>query len=144
MLLVDRKERQMNLNEWLYVLDGHNVRTTDDIAEWGRCFDSPDRIVAHTTDEHYEVSTVFLGVRHNHLRPGPPILFETMVFTTQAYSSLVPAEESLDQLTLRYSSWDDAETGHDTTVKRLRKQIEFAQSGGYEIEQKYEAPQPSS
>ncbi len=80
----------MDMKEWLYVLDGHNVRATDDMAEWGRCFDSPDRIVAHTTDEFYEVSTVFLGVRHNHLRPGPPILFETMVFTTEAYASSCP------------------------------------------------------
>jgi hypothetical protein len=134
----------MNLKEWLYVLDGHNVRATDDMAEWGRCFDSPDRVVAHTTDEYYEVSTVFLGVRHNHFRPGPPILFETMVFTTEAYSAIVPKEESIDGVQLRYASWDDAETGHKTTTKRLQKQIEFALSGGYEAKQDEEITNPTS
>lgn len=122
----------MNLKEWLYVLDGHNVRATDDMEEWGRCFGSPDRIVAHTAEEYFEVSTVFLGVRHNHFHPGPPILFETMVFATEAYAALVPKEENIDGIQSRYASWDDAETGHNTTVKRLRKQIEFALSGGYE------------
>jgi hypothetical protein len=134
----------MNLKEWLYVLDGHNVRATEDMAEWGRCFDSPNRIVAHTTEEYYEVSTVFLGVRHNHFRPGPAILFETMVFTTDAYAALIPKEESIEGVQLRYASWDDAETGHATMIKRLRKQIEFAQSGGYETKQETEVARPTS
>lgn len=118
----------------LYVLDGHNVRETYDIAEWGMCFESGDRIVAHTVSEYYEVSTVFLGVRHNHFHSGPPVLFETMVFTTDAYQKLIPDEESFDQSQLRYTSWDDAEIGHKTHVKRLIKQIEFALSDNIQEE----------
>jgi hypothetical protein len=67
-----------------------------------------------------------------------------MVFTTDAYAALVPKEESLEGVQFRYASWDDAETGHDTTIKRLKKQIEFAQSGGYEAKQEAEVTHPTS
>jgi hypothetical protein len=116
----------------LYVLEGHNVRQAKSMEEWGRCFDSPERIVAVAEDEYFKLSTVFLGARHNHFRPGPPILFETMVFATDAYRALIPESKSLDLIAQRYSSWDDAETGHITMLKRLKKQIEFALEGGYQ------------
>jgi hypothetical protein len=67
-----------------------------------------------------------------------------MVFTTDAYDTLVPKGETLGGVQLRYASWDDAETGHATMIKRLRKQIEFAQSGGYETKQETEVARPTS
>jgi hypothetical protein len=125
-------ERLMKMKNCFYVLDGHNVRATDDLMEVARFWESPDRQVAYTHEEYYEVSTVFLAIPQGHFRPGPPMLFETMVFANDAYKALVPERESMDQFTLRYPSWDDAQTGHDALLKRLRKHIELAKSGGFE------------
>lgn len=94
------------MSEW-YVLDGRRVVPTDDIHEWGRMFDSEDRRVAHDQVGDAEVSTVFLGIDHDFFG-GPPLLFETMVFGGEH-----------DQFTERYSTWDEAETGHRAIVDRL-------------------------
>lgn len=55
------------------------------------------------------VSTVFLGLDHGWGK-GPPILFETMIFGGP-----------LDDYQVRYSSWDDAETGHKVAVRKALK-----------------------
>jgi len=109
-----------------YVLDGRNVRQASDPIEWAVCFQTQDWRVAHTVAEHYEVSTVFLGANQRAFTNGPPILFETMVITSDRYKQLVPEAESLDEVILRYSSWDDAEVGHATQVRRIAKQVEMA------------------
>lgn len=38
------------------------------------------RMIARATFRDIMVSTVFLGIDHNHTSKGPPILFETMIF----------------------------------------------------------------
>jgi hypothetical protein len=50
------------------------------------------------------VSTVFLGLDHNFLEEGAPILFETMVFANGA--------KMIDLACERYSSYSDAVAGH--------------------------------
>ena len=58
----------------------------DDVLEWGRWYEVACRRVAltnvggHREGISYIVSTVFLGVDHNHFKGGTPILWETMVF----------------------------------------------------------------
>ena len=52
-----------------------------------------------STDVH--ISTVFLGLNHNFLNEGPPLLFETMVFGGVA-----------DEEMQRYETWDEAVAGH--------------------------------
>lgn len=47
------------------------------------------------------VSTVFLGIDHNHSGKGPPVLFETLVFGG-------PLDGNMD----RYCTYSDAENGH--------------------------------
>ena len=47
------------------------------------------------------VSTVFLGLNHNHSEHGGPILFETMIFGGP-----------LDQHQTRYETYAEAEQGH--------------------------------
>ena len=54
------------------------------------------------------VSTVWLGIDHSFSCDGPPIIFETMVLTTQGCDSLDCQ---------RYSTLQEAELGHDEMVK---------------------------
>jgi hypothetical protein len=62
-----------------YILvDRQPVRAT--IAEWGRFLQNRERVVDLTElPGRVVISTVFLGIDHG-LGPGPPRLFETMIF----------------------------------------------------------------
>ena len=57
-----------------------------------------------------EVSTVFLGLDHNHGPAGPPILFETLVFGG-------PLSDEME----RYATWTEAEAGHAKMVKAVEE-----------------------
>ncbi len=59
------------------------------------------RRVAISRAEEWEISTVFLGVDHN-WGPGPPILWETMVFGPEPWTDWQD----------RYSSHEEAAAGH--------------------------------
>src|SRR6188508_2453573 len=89
---------------WTYILDGHTPVPCDDMARLSAFYRDGDRRVALTIlDSGITVSTVFLV--HNHQwGSGPPLLFETMVFGTD------------DDMTERYSTWDEAQVGHDAIV----------------------------
>ncbi len=50
------------------------------LLEWGKWFETDDRIIEQTDIDDVRVSTVFLGIDHNFNLTGPPILFETMIF----------------------------------------------------------------
>ena len=64
--------------------DGHTPIEEPDLLKSGRWVETGNRIVKQESIGHYWISTVFLGLDHNHMRlfnPDlPPILFETMVF----------------------------------------------------------------
>jgi len=95
-----------------YILDDENHAVAVDADTWARWFeDVGNRIVDYTeiTSEVY-VSTVFLGLNHRFMDDGPPILFETMIFGAGGD----------DIYQRRYSSWDDAATGHQVIVQKLR------------------------
>ena len=67
-----------------------------------------DRKVAKTTlKDGSSVSTVFLGMDHGF--GGKPLIFETMVF-----SKNVAMDGDMD----RYSTEEEAKTGHDKMVKK--------------------------
>jgi hypothetical protein len=101
--------------EWCgqYILggeDGHTPVPCYSLHEWGKWIEETDhRVVAQTGNDDWRVSTVFLGLDHRHWGNGPPILFETMVFRHG---------KSADEME-RYSSWDDAETGHKAMVRKV-------------------------
>ena len=94
-----------------FVLDGKEVVPVDDVLTWARWFEQhPDRRVAQTTiGGDILVSTVFLGLNHA-WSPGPPLLFETMVFNLP----------EADDITARYSTWAEAEAGHQAAVAVVR------------------------
>lgn len=106
-----------------YILDEErHVVPCNDLMTWGRWFEEADRHVADDLigDEFdpkvskpmnaARISTVFLGLDHRFFSDGPPILFETMIFGG-------PLADEM----WRYSSWDDAETGHKVAVRKVRE-----------------------
>ena len=52
---------------------------------------------------------MFLGLNHNFLREGPPILFETMIFGGRH-----------DEFLKRCATWDEAEAMHVEAVQLVR------------------------
>ena len=99
------------MNNGRYILEGHAPIPCDDLMEWGGWFQKADRHVAETTIKpDVRVSTVFLGLDHNHSGTGKPLLFETMVFGGEH-------DEDMD----RYSTWDEAVAGHKKMVKKISK-----------------------
>ena len=89
------------------ILVGHAVIPTD-LMTWARWLEKAECRVARETVAGSEISTVFLGLNHQ-WGQGPPLLFETMVFGGP-----------LDQEQERYSTWEEAETGHRAMVGRVR------------------------
>jgi hypothetical protein len=93
-----------------YILDadGRTAIAVDWLA-WARWFEAAaaDRIVARTIIGDATVSTVFLGLNHQY-GDGPPLIFETLVFAG-----------ALDGEMERYSTWEEAEQGHQAMVKRV-------------------------
>lgn len=93
-----------------YILDADNRPVPADLMTWAMFWGGHDRRVAYTeVTSQVHVSTVFLGIDHRHFGDGPPLLFETMIFGG-----------SFDQSQWRYSSWDDAKTGHKAAVTKAR------------------------
>lgn len=101
-----------------YILSGTRPVKCLDVIAWSEWMTSANRIVDRTSlaDPDYGevvVSTVFLGIDHNY-GFGKPQLFETMVFGGE-----------LDQLMLdRYSTWEEAEAGHEKAVRTVAALIE--------------------
>lgn len=134
----------------VYVLRGKLAIPIDDVLEWGMEFEQSHRIVAQTnfpnvepwltrdTTRHRDsnvsrarlgmgsselvrdprfaakqilVSTVFLGLDMS-FGDGDPLLFETMVFNG-------PLDNEMD----RYSSWVEAEAGHESFCTRVKRAL---------------------
>jgi len=84
-----------------YILNGHEAVPCEDLMEWARWFESPEKCrVAETVRGKIRVSTVFLGLNRS-FGDGPPLLFETMIF-----------DGDQKQYQDRYSTWAEAEDGH--------------------------------
>ena len=94
----------------VYMLNGKAVVPCD-MDTWARTFGAGDKSRRVAFDEvgDSHVSTVFLGLDHRFSGVGPPILFETMVFGG-------PLNEEME----RYSTYDEAESGHLAMVERVR------------------------
>ncbi len=85
-----------------YILKNKKPVECSDIIQWGKWMSSDDnRRVAETKKGGVNVSTVFLGLDHNFINDGTPILFETMIFGGK-----------YDQEQWRYCTWKEAEEGH--------------------------------
>jgi hypothetical protein len=108
----------------MYVLggDGRTPVRVHDLQQWGEFLTGADRLIAMSGNEHVYVSTVFLGLDHNYLGEGGPILFETMVFGGP-----------FDHEQERYKTWAEAEAGHKQWTDRVfRKEGQPCQKSGSE------------
>lgn len=100
-----------------YVLEGHSPVECD-LNTWQKSIrNGPTRVARTDITDKIIVSTVFLGLNHRYLSEGPPILFETMTFGG-----------SRNETMYRYSSWDDAEAGHNAEVKRVRQALKVLEN----------------
>lgn len=91
-----------------YILDGKNIKEEPDGEAWLNWFGRTDRHVAEDTFGKTTVSTVFLGIDHNHLG-SIPILFETMIFGGP-----------FDSEQERYATYEQAENGHKRWVEKVK------------------------
>ena len=96
----------------LYVLDGRTPVPVNDNVKWGQWFKGADRLVAIDKVGNAEVKTMFLGIDHDFLGTGPPILFETFVDGGTM-------EETQDF----YTTWEEAELGHTRMVEAVRASL---------------------
>jgi hypothetical protein len=96
----------------LYVLDGRTPRRVTNFIEWATEFEQSinNKQVALTELGDVTVSTVFIGIDSYAIFHGQaPQLFETMIFGGP-----------LDMRTWRYTTWDEAEAGHENAVREAK------------------------
>jgi hypothetical protein len=93
-----------------FILVGHEAVEEPDLFKWAEWMGNADRHVRDTFRDDVRVSTVFLGLDHNHFGDGPPLLFETMVFINGR------GDEQE-----RYSTWAEAEAGHQNFINKIFK-----------------------
>ena len=90
-----------------YILKDKKTEEVD-LMTWATWFETAERHVAKEKVGEVTVSTIFLGIGHS-FGYGPPLLFETMVFGGQ-----------LDQEMERYTTYNEAESGHKKMVERVK------------------------
>lgn len=116
-----------------YILVNKVPVAVEDIFMWGDWMDDAkleNRVVKQDQINDLLVSTVFLGVDHG-WGDGPPLLFETLVFwiyekpvTKEFMGKLYTSDrEAIISTITRYSTWQQAEEGHERAVKETRKQF---------------------
>lgn len=104
------------MDDFYYDRQGNPV---PDVNEWARVFEAGigNRHVAmDSIGQNLSVSTVWLGLNQNWTRVGPPLIFETMVFTNE--SEELP--EEWDGQCWRYSTEAEAISGHEAICAELR------------------------
>lgn len=94
-----------------YLNQDHTYRPCS-LQEWANQFEEINKHVADEIINDMRVSTVWLGLNHNHFNLGNPLLFETMVFTDKDSGNDVYCE--------RYSTWQEAEEGHKKAVQWVK------------------------
>jgi len=106
----DRDGNAISMRTWSEMTQADHVRMraweSGDLDEREEPW--TNKRVGDTNVGELRVSTVWLGLNHA-FGPGPPLIFETMVF------GLDDGEE----LMFRYSTLEEAEAGHLRVVNRL-------------------------
>ena len=102
------------------------------MMDWARKHDDREySTVAQHWVRGWMVSTVWLGINHNYLPSGPPLIFETMIFAPKdatiggdgqmpgpaGAAGLTAAD--LDQYQERYATEEAAQAGHDRAIAAL-------------------------
>lgn len=101
-----------------------------EMLDWGRKHNDYDyRTVAQHWVRGWKVSTVWLGINHNFLPPGPPLIFETMIFAPkdvtigredwEAGADAAGTVPDLDEYQERYPTEAAAQAGHDRALAAM-------------------------
>lgn len=94
-----------SFNHRTYILEGKNPVCCEDRYKWEKFIGniSYRRVAESILPNGGTISTVFLGFDHRYCdEDGPPILFETMIFSNDEHNEKM----------WRYSTWDEAIEGH--------------------------------
>jgi hypothetical protein len=83
------------------------------LDEWGAWIqdNSRDKHVGDEFVDKYRVSTVFLGLDHRFGGEGPPLIWETMVFSPGGS----------DDYCERYATYEEALAGHHKAIEWVKK-----------------------
>lgn len=121
------KEQKM-----FYRLDGRKIIPCKNLMDFARYDVLGNNRVGLTEVNGHQVSTIFLGIDHNHTGSGRPILFETMVMFNHEDRDL----ESLDFLDIckRCCTWDEAVAQHSDIVYSLTVELDIGISSLLKIE----------
>ncbi len=98
------------MNNLKYKLKNKIPVPCENAIEWALWFtyNFEERIVGiYEDDDNYKISTVFLGYNINFIEN--PKLFETAVFKDDIFIEIMQ----------RYRTWEEAEIGHEKTIKSL-------------------------
>lgn len=80
------------------------------LFDWARSFENTDRHIGDDAFNGIRVSTVFMGLDHQHDPTGPPLLYETMVFGGDYNYEF-----------WRHSTEETARVFHEAVVSALRE-----------------------
>jgi len=97
----DAKERPK-----YYLLNGKETQPAT-LEQWAKFMQDGNRLILRFIGREFEVSTVFLGLDHA-WGDEEPVLFETMVFGGKH-----------DQYQERYSTYEEAEEGHNRILQMV-------------------------
>ena len=107
-----------------YLLDQDgNPYPVDDLDAWAENWDR-QRAATRLLDlvdlpEGGTVSTIFMGIDHNLLGKGPPVLWETMVF-----------EGAFDGMCKRWHTQQEAREGHAWMIAHMTRALSLAAPQG--------------
>lgn len=116
-----------------YRLDGRKIIPCKDLLEFAKYDVFSNNRVGLTEVSGHQVSTVFLGLDHNHTGRGRPILFETMVMFNHEDRDF----KSLNFLNIckRCCTWDEAVDQHSNIVYQLTVELDIGIASLLQIEQ---------
>jgi hypothetical protein len=105
-----------------YILDGHTPVRCDDLLAFEQWRRTANLTVARDNvfpdgpgGAKIAVSTQFLGLDHQWLPDGPPLLFETTVYDQTN-------NQWLSAYARKYSTWEEAELGHREVCAEVRRE----------------------
>lgn len=105
----------------IYILDGKTPIACKDCLAWVKWMQTTNRYVAEDWVNDYWIATIFDGMDDN-FPIGPPMLFQTNVWYRPNKGDLwTEGTERLEDYAKHYSTWNEAELGHQATVKLIRK-----------------------
>lgn len=122
------------MDDLWYTREGDRVP----LEEWVRLSEEAQaagyeyRRVGQDVVGEYRISTVLLGIDHSWGGKGPPLIFETMVFSTidrtvDFFGREHTVNDAYDQFTERYTTVDEAQRGHELITENIRQLVNSIQ-----------------